>query len=234
LRGILFDKDGTLLDFEATWTPVLKRLALVSAAGDAAKAAALLEAGGYIAETGKFRAGSVIGAGTTELIVALWHPDADVPTRADIVGRMDRAFFEHGGGQSVAIEGTAEAIVELALRGYILGVATNDATKAAIASLVTVDAKGHLAHVFGYDSVANAKPAPDMVLAFSAATGIPPAEIVVVGDNPHDLAMARAAGAGLAIGVISGNGTAEDLAPLADAVLPSIRELPAWLDQNRK
>ena len=31
MRGILFDKDGTLLDFEETWTPVLKQLALEAA-----------------------------------------------------------------------------------------------------------------------------------------------------------------------------------------------------------
>ena len=63
--------------------------------------------------------------------------------------------------------------------------------------------------------------------------GVPAAEVAVVGDNPHDLAMARSSGAGAAIGVLSGNSGADDLAPLADVVLPSIRELPAWL-QNRK
>ena len=46
--------------------------------------------------------------------------------------------------------------------------------------------------------------------------------------------MARAAGAGVAIGVASGNSSAEDLAPHADAVLDSVRDLPAWLHQNRK
>ena len=61
-----------------------------------------------------------------------------------------------------------------------------------------------------------------------------PREVAVVGDNPHDLEMARSGGAGAAIGVLSGNSGADDLAPLADVVLPSIRELPAWLHQNRK
>jgi phosphoglycolate phosphatase len=52
----------------------------------------------------------------------------------------------------------------------------------------------------------------------------------VIGDNPHDLEMARSAGAGVAIGVLSGTGTPEALAPLADHVLDSVCDLPAWLD----
>jgi phosphoglycolate phosphatase len=72
-----------------------------------------------------------------------------------------------------------------------------------------------------------------MVLAFAEDAGLDPAEVVVIGDNPHVLSMAREAGAGAAIGVTSGNSRADDLAPLADAVLPSVRELPAWLAANR-
>ena len=73
------------------------------------------------------------------------------------------------------------------------------------------------------------KPAPDIVHAFSEAIGVPPSEIVVIGDNPHDIEMARSAGAGAALGVLTGNSGRDDLAPLADAVLDSVADLPAWL-----
>ena len=82
---------------------------------------------------------------------------------------------------------------------------------------------------YGYDAVANPKPAPDSLYAFSDLTGLKPSEIAMVGDNRHDLEMARAGGAGLAVGVLSGTGTRESLAPMADVILDSVADLPAYL-----
>lgn len=233
MRGILLDKDGTLLSFEATWMPALERQALVAADGDAERAAALLIAGGLDPETGKFRSGSVIGAGTTEMIAELWHPDDSPDARAARVVELDRAFHAHGKAHSVPFGDVAETLAELAAAGYVLGVATNDGEAATLAALGATGLDRFLPHVFGYDSVANAKPAPDMVHAFCAATGLAPGEVVVVGDNVHDMGMARSAGA-VAIGVTTGNSSAADLLPHADAVLDRLGALPGWLHQNRK
>ena len=79
-----------------------------------------------------------------------------------------------------------------------MGVATNDGTATPTEALAAIGLGGFFALVLGYDAVAHPKPAPDMVLAFAAETGLTPAEVVVVGDNAHDLVMARAAGAGAA------------------------------------
>ena len=225
MRGILFDKDGTLLSFEATWTPVLRELALEAAQGDRARAEALLEAGGLDRSTGKFRTGSVIGAGTTDLIVSLWYGELPAAEQAAHAARMDAAFHAHGERHSVPVEGADVALAVLAERGFVLGVATNDGAAAAKAALAATGMARHLPHVLGCNSVRNRKPAPDQVHLFCDATGLVPAEVAVVGDNPHDLEMARAAGAGLAIGVTSGNSGAEDLAPLADVVLTSVAGL---------
>lgn len=234
IRGILFDKDGTLLDFEATWAPLYRQLALELAGGDADKARALLVRGGLDPATGRMRAGSVLGAGTTFDIVRLWFPELEGEAFHAMAGRIDRAFHAHGEKHSVPVPDLLATLETLANRGFTLGVATNDGTGAAIRALAGVGAGKHLPHIFGYDSVPNPKPAGDIVHAFAAAIGATPAEVAVVGDNLHDLDMARAAGAGAAIGVLTGNSTAADLAPHADAVLASISDLPAWLAQNRK
>ena len=227
MRAILFDKDGTLLDFERTWTPLLNRVALEIAKGDETMAGTLLDAGGLDPATGKFRSGSVIGAGTTDLIVRLWYPKLKGAAFSAKVEKMDRVFAAHGGAHSAPIDGAAVALDLLAARGFVMGVATNDATIAARAALTATGMIRNLPHVFGYDSVPEPKPAADMVFAFCEAARVAPPDVVVVGDNTHDLVMARNAGAALAIGVTSGNSAATDLAPLADAVLGSIRDLPA-------
>jgi len=75
------------------------------------------------------------------------------------------------------------------------------------------------------DGVAG-KPAPDMVVALCARVGVPPARTAVVGDSPADIAMGRAAGAGLVVGVRTGVGSEVDL-EAADLVLDSVEGLLA-------
>ncbi len=228
MRAILFDKDGTILDFEATWGPLFRSLALDLAGGDADRAAAMLVAGGLDEETGRMRSGSVLGAGTTADIVRLWYPELAGEAFAAVAQRIDATFHAHGLRSSVPVAGAEEVLVELAAMDIAMGVATNDATEAAAAAIASLGLEAYLPYVFGYNSVPHPKPAPDIVLAFAAATGIDPSEIAVVGDNHFDMEMARAAGAGAAVGVLTGNSAASDLT-LADVVLPSIRELPGWL-----
>jgi phosphoglycolate phosphatase len=232
MRAILFDKDGTLLDFHASWSGVYRELCLELAGGDADAAQVMLEAGGVDAVTGRVGSGSVLAAGNTIDIATLWYPELSGGELAALVERIDARFYENGLLHSVPVPGLRETLTILAEAGLSMGVATSDGTAGTRAALAALSLDSYLPHVFGYDSVARPKPAPDIVHAFAAKTGVPLAEIVVVGDNTHDLEMARSAGAGAALGVLSGTGTAEELAPLADAVLQSITELPGWLKSH--
>lgn len=228
IRGVLFDKDGTLVDFQKTWFAIGDLMALRAAEGDRKHADALMAAADYDFAKGCFRGDSVFAAGTNADIVALWYPQADTATRAALVTMFDTVTAEQGAAQSVAIEGMREAIERLRGAGYRLGVATNDSTSGAEQTLAALGIRQKFDAAYGYDSVPRPKPAPDAVFAFAALTGLAPGQIAMVGDNRHDLEMARAAGA-IAIGVLSGTGTREALTPLAHAVLGSVAELPGWL-----
>jgi phosphoglycolate phosphatase len=229
MRGLLFDKDGTLLDFKASWSRAYGDLCLDLCDGDIKAAEAMLTGAGMDVGTGHCAAGSVLAAGNTVDIVECWFPALSDDERKAMVERFDRTFHTNGIRYSVLLPGVRGALEVFAKSGYAMGVATSDGTAGTRAALAALEVQAYLPHVFGYDSVPRPKPAPDMVFAFSAATGVPVGKIAVIGDNTHDLEMARSAGAGAAIGVLSGTGRAEDLTPLADVVLSSVAEVEGWL-----
>ena len=234
IKGILFDKDGTLVDFEKTWYALAELMAMHAAGDDRALADVLMQKAGYDYENRGFKADSVFAAGTNADIVSLWYPEADDPRRRELIKFFDSFTAEQGALQSVPLPGSRDVIAKLHAQGFRLGIATNDSTGGAEKTLLALGIAQMFDAAYGYDAVANPKPAPDTIVAFCDMTGLKPSEIAMVGDNRHDLEMAKAGGAGLAVGVLSGTGTRESLAQLADVVLDSIVELPAFLSERNR
>ncbi|MGF1659168.1 MAG: HAD family hydrolase [Rubrimonas sp.] len=230
IRGVLFDKDGTLFDFAATWRAAVEALLDALAPGDAALRLRLGGAIGYDPHSGRFAAGSPCVAGSGRQVaeaLAAHLPGAD-PRALE----AQALAAEAGLGEATltpAAEDLGGLLGGLRRRGLRLGVATHDSESAARRHLRAAGVHAHFDFVAGYDSGHGLKPGPGMVFAFAEATGLAPAEIAMVGDSLHDLGAARAAGAALAIGVLTGPADEEELGALADIVLPSIAAIPALL-----
>jgi len=233
IKGILFDKDGTLVDFEKTWFAVATHMASKAAEGDRTRADVLMQAAGYDFGNKCFKSDSIFAAGTNADIVELWYPKLEGSERAEKIAEFDTVTAAEGAKQAVPLAGALEAVAALHASGYRIGLATNDSTSGAEQTLLALGIAQLFDAAYGYDAVANPKPAPDPVYAFCDFTGLKPSEIAMVGDNRHDLVMGRAAGVGLAVGVLSGTGTREALTPLAHVVLGSVVELPGYLADNR-
>ncbi|NDV00421.1 HAD family hydrolase [Pseudoroseicyclus tamaricis] len=228
LRGILLDKDGTIFDFTATWGAWTAGFCARLAGGDAARTAAIADAMGYDPEAQRFRPGSPVVAGTAEEVAAVIAPHLAEPmSDAALVALIQDA------GKDVPQVPVAPLgpLLQRLGAGHVLGLVTNDAEATARAHLVAAGIEGAFAFIAGYDSGHGAKPEPGQLLAFAAATGLAPGEVLMVGDSTHDLLAARAAGM-RAVGVLTGTAPAEELAPHAEAVLASLADLPGWLDQG--
>lgn len=229
IAGILFDKDGTLLDYDATWAPLNKLAALEAAGGDAALAERLLQAGGYDPATDSHLPNSLLVSASNDVIAGSWA-ELLGSDPAQLTQRITAIFEASSAETAVAVPGMEAVIATLKGRGFALGVATNDSEESAHASLEPFGVLDHFDFIVGFDSGHGAKPGPGMVAGFCKATGLEPAAVAVVGDSHHDMAMGRVAGAGLLVGVLTGTGGRDDLTPHAHHVLDSIVELEALLD----
>lgn len=231
IKGVLFDKDGTLLDYFATWMPANRAAALAAAGGDEALGTRLLAAGGYDAALDRVEAGTVLAAGNAWEIAEAWLEHLPGRSAGELVALLDRVFEEQGEENALPVTSLAPLFARLRGRGLKLGVATSDSRRGVEATLGRFGILPLLDFVAGYDSGHGHKPGPGMVEGFCAKTSLAASEVAVVGDNLHDLEMGRRARAGLIVAVLSGTGAAEDLTPHADHVLDSIEGLEALLDR---
>jgi phosphoglycolate phosphatase len=232
LEGIdllIFDKDGTLIEFHLMWGGWVEELArrLEGATGlhlrdglypllGVEQASGLVLAHGLLAATPMRRIREVVeafvaeaGAGpgaAGDAVTQAWHaPDPVALARpvADLRALLAR----------------------LRRRVPTFAVATSDDRDPTERTLAALGIADEFAALSCADDGRPNKPAPDPVIYLCSTLGVEPARTAVVGDAPPDLRMARAAGAGRAIGVLSGVGDRATLEPLADVVLGSIADL---------
>ncbi len=232
IEGLLFDKDGTILDFYRTWIPINRAMALEAARGDKELARELLKSGGHDPDTDVIAPGAVLSAGSVEAIADCFASTLGASARAELVVLISRCFGEGGAKHAVAIDGAIEHVKALAADGYRLGVATNDTIEGLFASLGQHPGLIELFDfVAGCDSGFGCKPGPGMGLAFAEAVKLSPAACAMIGDSTHDLEMAKSAGFGLRIGVLTGPAFRHDLEPHADHVIGSVHDLRELLDR---
>ena len=231
IKGILFDKDGVFVDFDKTWAPALKVVAHDIADGDAAQAARYLEIAGYDPQIDNFVPGSIWAAGNTADLVRAWLPDGDADARQAMAARIDGYCATCDPAPIRPVEELQAIFGSLKRAGFLLGVATNDAEASARKTTQEFGLAGIFDLVMGYDSVANPKPAAEPVMKFTETFGLGVQQVAMVGDNLHDAEMARAAGARLAIGVLSGNATRAELNGHVDHIVDDISGIEALLQR---
>lgn len=228
LDGIIFDKDGTLFDFSASWEAWAQALILDLAGGELSRARAIGEAIGFDSKTKSFRPDAIAITHTVEEIAAALEPLQSRLDLAAIVERMNSGAETAPMAEAVPLRPLLE---RLRAGGLKLGLATNDAEAPALAHLGQAGIVELFDFIAGFDSGHGGKPAPGQLLAFAKTTGLAAERIAMVGDSTHDLEAGRRAGM-FTIGVLTGLADAADLQAWADVILPDIGYIPALLATN--
>lgn len=228
---VLFDKDGTLLDFHVLWAPRTRRAIadLAAAAGRPDLATPLAATIGLDAAGARIRAETpmaVASIAANALVAATvlhqggigWHR-AETLARAHLVPPLAASPGAH---ELAPVGDVAGLMARLTAAGVKLGIVTTDDR---LGTAATADRLGWTPYLVGLscgDDPWPAKPDPAAITVLCEQAGVAPERTMMVGDSLGDIAAARAAGCGLVVGVAGGTGTAAALGAVADAVIDTV------------
>lgn len=228
VAGIIFDKDGTLFDFDKTWNAITQQIMIAECAHNPESIEKLSKILGFDLEHKCFQTDSPVIAASLAQIAKLILPFTHDQNYTALMNRMAQIGAT---AQQVQAADLKTLLADLVTRGFKLGVATNDAEQPARANLSQAGIIDSFDFIAGFDSGFGAKPAPGQLLAFCKHVNLKPNQCVMVGDSRHDLDAGRQAGM-RTIGVLTGLASRDDLSPYADIVMKTIADIPPWLDQD--
>ena len=229
IKGVLFDKDGTLFKYGNTWQIWCERVIHAMAPDDKTLQIALADGCGFDIDTKVFAAGSLVVNASAHEINLAWadiHPELNYQEiQALGVDKLHNLPV-------MPVCDLNKMLSSLKQMKMFVGCATNDFESSAKTQLSDAGVYEQFDFVCGFDSGHGAKPGPGMVNAFAKHCGIKPSEVAMVGDSTHDLNCGRSAATALCVGVLTGPAEVEDIQDYADVVLGSVEILPEYLKRS--
>lgn len=235
IRGILFDKDGTLIDFDAIWVPVVSaafEVMLTEWGLPLSLKEEMMEAigvkNGITSVTGELCCGTY--ASISEKTVAfLASHGVTVSVEENLRASRERIHSMLGKGRVVPVcDDLGSVLEELKKMGITLGVVTSDDRVGAEHCLEKIGILSCFDVICADDGIHPPKPDPYYLLRFLEEKHLKKEEVMMVGDTFSDIRFAKNAGV-FAVGVAKNEENRLLLAKEADVVLPDVSFLPALL-----
>jgi phosphoglycolate phosphatase-like HAD superfamily hydrolase len=230
LELAIFDKDGTLIEFDLMWAGWVRDLADgLAAAGDGRRLDDVIhEVMGVDIGTGRVLPhGGLAATPMARLREALTDAVAEAGLRPDEARRIVAAAWHAPDPVVLARPVTDLGALFGGLRGAGLriAVATSDDREPTERTLAHLGVAGLVDAVACADDGRPVKPNPAAIHWLCRTLGVPESRAAMIGDSPADLAMGRAAGTGLVVGVLTGVGDRATLAASADLIVASVLDL---------
>ncbi|RIN79890.1 HAD family hydrolase [Staphylococcus simulans] len=230
IKWILFDKDGTLIDFDMSWMKIGIQMVdqFVERYISDEDQAHAYQTLGVDKEKNQIEPGTPMACGSLDEIIqnfnALAGEDVGEWTR-----KTSQYLIDHRVPEIKWIEGMVEALETLKANGYRIGIITSDTKKGTDQFIESTDTEAFFDLVISTESNAAEKPDPAVLKPlFAQEKGLKAEEIAIVGDTPNDIQTAVNAGLGLSVAVLTGVGQAHEFKH-ADYVVEKAPEIVSIL-----
>jgi phosphoglycolate phosphatase len=199
--AVVFDKDDTLVDLNATWGPVARTWITALADGDATLVAVMSERLGYDAALDRVVPDSIlathtlpeIGSHTSALLSA--HGIADEAVRERIARARTAIEADVYGVPLEPLTELEPLLAALRAAGLGIGVFTSDDLRPTLHFLESCGIAPLIDVIVTGDQLERPKPHGDGIRRAANALGTSPDRVLMVGDSLHDHDAAREAGA---------------------------------------
>lgn len=234
IKGVLFDKDGTLIDFYSLWLQaaeaVIPKLMQKLSLNNTPKMQQYLfrtigVIDGVVDPNGGLSYKSY-GEIAKDIEIALQQKDIYIEV-TKIHELLIILFDEFATGEEVEFQTFTPMktmLKQLKKEEVRVGLATADTLYSARVCLEKLDIIDMFDFVGGDDGIMQPKPHPQMFHLFTEEYQLDSEDVVVVGDTSNDMLFAKQCGA-IAVGVLSGVSSKEDLMENGDYIISSVDEL---------
>ncbi|WP_068318260.1 HAD family hydrolase [Polycladidibacter hongkongensis] len=224
IKAFLFDRDGTLTDFDRTWGPAIHHLIIHLSGGDVKQQHRLGTLLGFDTITGAFMEGSPFKTQPPSQYLGTWAKELGRVDDPTFLPEVEDRLLQYSVQEVTPFDDTIVTLTALKRAGIPFGLATNGTVATARRQLEHLGILQDFEFVVGYDSGFGAKPEPGQLIAFAKQLQLRPEEIAMVGDSLHDMHAAEAAGM-VRVAVSTGACTVEELLPNSDHLFSSLSQI---------
>jgi phosphoglycolate phosphatase len=229
---VVFDKDGTLIDFQMMWGSWTEQFAWrLEMASKQPLREALFDALGYDYIRRRVHSGGALCCTPMRHLRQLG--ENVLKESALKLSQKEAEELVSAIWQMPDPVGAARPLADLprlfsTLRSMNMKIAvcTTDDHDAAENTLKALNVRHLVDVIVGGDDPIPAKPSPEQLYHICYQCGVAPHDTIMVGDTSTDMKLGQAAGAGLSVGVLDGASSIPDLAQYADVLVPSVAKLP--------
>ena len=226
IRGIIFDKDGTLFDIQRSWSEWANIFVTNFSKKHKLEITKLADAIHFDLASSKFLRESIFVHGSVDEVV-------------DSISRLFPRITKtaiHSGLFENSSDAKQVPLTDLhklfsSLNTITFGLVTNDSEDNAINHLKQHNLTQYFDMIIGYDSGYGSKPESGQLEAFLRKTTLLPQEVLMIGDSTYDLVAANKINM-RCLGVLSGTANENDLSAHTPFLIESIDKLYEWLKKT--